>query len=134
MRKIKKKVIHCSLSDNPAHDDISVINTWHKENGWKGVIHQGKRIYCGYHYFITGNGKLQYGRPLANIGAHCRGHNRDSVGICLHGIDKFSPGQFKTLRDLCESLDFVIGSTPEYGHNELDSRECPNFNVKKVLQ
>lgn len=134
MRKIIEKIIHCSLSDSPVHDDISVIDRWHKEKGWKGVLHQGKRIYCGYHYFIKGNGKLQYGRPLANIGAHCLGHNKNSIGICLHGINKFSSAQFKTLRYLCESLDFVIGSTPEHGHNEFANRDCPNFNVKDILK
>lgn len=126
MRKITKKIIHCSDSDIPAHDDISVIDSWHKAKGWAGV---------GYHFFIKRSGKLQYGRPLAQQGAHTAGYNQDSIGICLHGKKKFRKAQFTTLRALCEALDLVIGNTPEHGHNEFTTgKTCPNFNVKEAIK
>ena len=135
MRKINKIILHCSLSDVPAHDDIAIIDQWHKERGWKGVLHNGKRIYCGYHYFLTSNGKLQYGRPIGDAGAHCRGHNHDSIGICLHGKDRFHPAQFGTLRKLLESLDFALRIKDVYGHCDFDSKKpfCPGFDYKAIL-
>ena len=125
MREITKIILHNSDSDNPAHDDISVIDRWHKERGWKGV---------GYHWFITSKGKLQYGRPIGDIGSHVLGHNRDSLGICLHGRDKFHPAQFGTLRKLLESINFVIRVDKVYGHRDFDSgKTCPNFDYKTIL-
>jgi N-acetylmuramoyl-L-alanine amidase len=87
MRKlsnIKKIIIHCSDSE---FGDVKIIDQWHKARGWRG---------CGYHYVITNgvlthgkpynndhDGLIQPGRPLRDIGAHCKGHNHDSIGICL---------------------------------------------------
>jgi N-acetylmuramoyl-L-alanine amidase len=126
MRQIKKIIIHQSASDIPTHDDISVVDRWHKERGWKGV---------GYHYFIQSDGVLQYGRSICEVGAHTKGHNRDSIGICLHGKTKFTPNQFATLRHLVESLDFTLGNLKVYGHSDFEpTRHCPGFDYKNVLK
>ena len=53
-------ILHCSDSNNAKHDDVSIINQWHKEKGWNS---------CGYHYFIKKNGELQTGRFEDEIGA-----------------------------------------------------------------
>ena len=126
MRQINKIILHCSDSDIPAHDDISVIRKWHLERGFNDV---------GYHWFITTNGKLQYGRPIGDVGAHCRGHNHDSIGICLHGKEQFHSAQFGTLRKLLESLDFALRIKDVYGHCDFDIKKpfCPGFDYKKIL-
>ena len=125
MRNITKIIIHCSDSDIAAHDDISVIREWHLKRGFNDV---------GYHYFITNGGRLQYGRSIGDVGAHTRGHNHDSIGICLHGRNEFHPAQFGTLRKLLASLDFAIRVKDVYGHRDFDSRKtCPNFDYKKVI-
>lgn len=124
MRQINKIILHCSDSDIPAHDDISVITEWHLARGFKTV---------GYHWFITTNGKLQYGRPIGDVGAHCAGHNHDSVGICLHGRHHFHPAQFGTLRKLLESLDFALRIKDVYGHCDFSDKTCPNFDYKAIL-
>jgi len=125
MRKIKKVILHCSDSDIPGHDDISVIRRWHIERGWKDV---------GYHYFITSKGVLQYGRNVGEIGAHVAGHNRDSLGICLHGRETFYPEQFSTLRKLLASIDLTLQIGNVYGHRDFDkNKTCPNFDYKKVI-
>ena len=126
MRNITKIILHCSDSDIPAHDDIKVIKEWHLERGFNDV---------GYHYFITTNGKLQYGRPIGDAGAHCRGHNHDSIGICLHGKTRFHPAQFGVLRKLLETLDFALRIKDVYGHCDFDKGKphCPGFDYKRIL-
>jgi|PlaIllAssembly_1097288.scaffolds.fasta_scaffold482289_1 hypothetical protein len=123
-RKIDKIILHCSDSDIPQHDDIKIIDIWHKSKGWNSV---------GYHYFIKYIGDLQIGRPLSQIGAHCYGENATSIGICLSGKKQFSDAQFDTLYKLCKNLMDVFNLKMDdiYGHNEFNEiKTCPNFNVK----
>jgi N-acetyl-anhydromuramyl-L-alanine amidase AmpD len=127
MRQINSIVIHCSDSDIPGHDDISVIREWHtKERGWSDV---------GYHFFVKSNGEIQKGRPTYKVGAHCRGMNANSIGICLHGRDEFSNDQFKALSDLVSSLlvEHDILVTQVYGHYHFSNKTCPNFNVSEFI-
>jgi N-acetyl-anhydromuramyl-L-alanine amidase AmpD len=122
MREINSIIIHCSDSDIPAHDDVSVIREWHRERGWSDV---------GYHFFIKSNGVQQEGRPLERTGAHCYGRNSDSIGICLHGRNEFSREQFMALAGLVRSLcnEFNIPFTQVFGHCEFSDKTCPNFDV-----
>ena len=121
MRKINKIIIHCSDSDIEAHDDISVIDKWHKERGWSGV---------GYHYFIQSNGNIQVGRDIREVGAHTYGYNSDSIGICLHGKNEFTESQFKMLAELIKyyKREFDIDEVEGHYHYS-DYKTCPNFDV-----
>jgi N-acetylmuramoyl-L-alanine amidase len=87
----------------------------------------------GYHYFIRKDGLLQYGRPLEMMGAHCEGHNKNSVGICLSGRHEFFKTQFKCLADLVDSLRvmYTVSAEEIYAHNQLDKhgKTCPNFDI-----
>jgi len=122
-RNVRRIILHCSDSDYQQHDDISVIDEWHKQRGWNGV---------GYHYFIKSDGNLQIGRDESEIGAHCYGFNDDSIGICLHGETHFSEPQFRMLnnliRDICERHDII----QVQGHRFFDDKKnCPNFDVSE---
>ena len=127
---IDKFIIHCSDSDHKYHDDIAVINQWHKDRGW---------ICVGYHFFITKKGVVQRGRPIRAVGAHCKGHNLRSIGICLSGKHDFSPIQFDNLLELCHDIVnmFFLESTRSspfeiYHHHDFDSNKtCPNFDLKR---
>lgn len=127
MRKISKIIVHCSDSDYSHHDDISVIRKWHtEERGWKDV---------GYHYFIKSDGQVQVGRPVEQVGAHVKNHNRDSIGICLHGRKTFTDAQFYSLKALLYDLMIRhnLRTTDIYGHRDFDSKKtCPNFDVKRI--
>lgn len=131
---ISKIIIHCSDSDNPAHDDISVIRKWH--------IEDRHFLDVGYHYFIKKNGEIQKGRELYEIGAHCEKHNIDSIGICFSGKEKFPWRQLRggvyLIRDLCDILglrkryrdskDFI------FPHHFFDpSKTCPNFDIQRLF-
>ena len=125
MRPIRRIILHCSASDHERHDDIKIIREWHLERGFNDV---------GYHFFIRKNGQIERGRAINKVGAHCRGHNRDSVGICLHGlaIEKFTQDQFvsaqKLTRLLCTELD--IPTSRVSGHNYFNpAKACPVFDV-----
>lgn len=125
MRKINKIIIHYSDSDNPKHDNISVIRKWHLDREMSDV---------GYHYFIQSDGNIQCGRNIDTIGAHCIGENMHSIGICLHGRDNFTQNQFKSLKLLIESIKKEVNpDITIHGHCEFSKKTCPNFDYESVL-
>lgn len=80
MRKIDTIIIHCSASreglDLTARD-IKIMHV--KNNGWSDI---------GYHYVIKLDGTVEKGRPDSIIGAHAKGYNGKSIGICyIGGLD-----------------------------------------------
>lgn len=123
MRGVDLVVIHCSDSDHAHHDNIKIIENWHKERGFKKI---------GYHYVITKDGKIHQGREEQEIGAHAQGYNKRSIGICLTGKNKFTEAQFETLeklvKDICER--YAIQKQDVLAHNELNpDKTCPNFDL-----
>lgn len=132
-RHINLIVLHCSDSDNPNHDNIETIRKWHTERGFTGPDGvEGTEDDVGYHFIITKDGKIHEGRPLSEVGAHVKGHNANSVGICLTGKtpSMFTRSQFRSLRKLLDRLFHDLGLDWKQVklHNELDSgKTCPNF-------
>ncbi len=128
-RLINRIVIHHSAT--PADRDIGVaeIAEWHIARGFSGV---------GYHFVIRRNGRVDSGRPIALAGAHVRGYNHDSIGICLvGGVDKhlkahnnFTPYQFGALAGLLDDLLLTWPGAEICGHKDLAATECPAFDVK----
>ncbi|NIT76633.1 MAG: lysozyme, partial [Thermoplasmata archaeon] len=96
-------VVHASAT--PPQWDIGVaeIRDMHVKRGWRDI---------GYHYVIRRNGKVEKGRPEAEIGAHVRGWNSKSIGICLVGgidaegtpIANYTRKQYEALEGLLRSL------------------------------
>lgn len=123
-RKIHWIICHCSDSDVPTHDNIDTIKDWHvNQNGWSDV---------GYHYFLRKDGTVEIGRPEDKIGSHVKGHNSNSIGICMSGKKDFTEAQFRALEvlliDICgrhnlEKKDIL-------GHCDLNgNKTCPNFDL-----
>ena len=97
-KKTTEIIIHHSLS---TFGSAKIIKKWHLERGFADI---------GYHYVITKDGKLQKGRDLELQGAHARGKNETSIGICLVGdFSKHPPDarQINTLLCLIRSLCFI---------------------------
>lgn len=132
---IKKIIVHCSAS---SFGDVATIDRWHKERGWRG---------CGYHYVITNgviakhdpynsklDGLIQKGRDWQEIGAHCKGHNRDSLGICLIGIHHFTAKQLLVaLPDLLITIgDLGIRADGIFAHSEFSAKTCPNIDPELI--
>ena len=74
---VKEIIIHCSAT-REGDDSINaeVIDRWHKERGWKGI---------GYHYVVLMDGTIETGRMVDQCGAHTKGHNCESIGVCYIG-------------------------------------------------
>lgn len=123
--KIDTIIIHCSATPNGRYHDAEDIHRWHKEKGWDGI---------GYHWVITIDGKLQAGRPEYWQGAHASGHNKNSIGICLIGNDKFSDEQWQILTNKICEYKIKYPNVKIIGHNEVSTKSCPNFDVQEWLK
>lgn len=127
-RKVTRVFIHCTASDLARHDNVAAIRKMHLERGWSDI---------GYHLFIRKNGKLENGRDLEKIPAAQKGHNTNSIAVCLHGLkkDKFTQAQFDTLKNLCLEINAAYnGEISFHGHCEVASKACPVFDYKSVLK
>ena len=125
-RHVDKVFIHCSASDNAAHDNLQTITDWHvKDNGWSDI---------GYHFVITKDGQPHWGRFIETTPAAQKHHNTGSIAICLTGLNKFSEEQFIALRQLCAMINEAYeGEITFHGHNEVSTKSCPVFDYKTIL-
>lgn len=136
MRTINKVVLHAAYTKPSMNIGVKEIDEWHRAppRNWSQI---------GYHYVIRRNGIIEEGRPIAIAGAHARGHNLHSIGICLVGgmtedteqpTDNFTEDQYTALSILLDDLVDDFGEMPIVGHYELDSKkECPCFDVAEWL-
>jgi len=100
--------------------NAAMIDRWHKARGFNKI---------GYHYFIKHDGQVEKGRGLEEVGAHCEGHNKTSIGICLAGLTRFTPEQFQSLRKLLEELKPQYPAATVHGHREFNhGKTCPVFD------
>lgn len=130
MRNINLIIIHCTATMEGLDFKAKDIDLWHKQKGWKGI---------GYHYVIDLDGTVEKGRPDAEIGAHCVGKNKNSIGIVyVGGLDK--NGRPKDTRTeaqkeaLWELLRVLLVKYPKAvikGHNNFSNKACPCFDVEK---
>lgn len=129
MRKINKIIIHCT--GTPLITSVESIRNYHLSLGYKDI---------GYHFLIDAYGFVHKGRLIDQIGAHCKGQNKDSIGIALiggkDGKFDFTSTQIFHLIDLCWSLQkrYNISDSNIFGHNDFTkNKTCPNFNVKNFF-
>ena len=136
-------VVHCAATRSDPSVDIRDVDAWHRARGWNG---------CGYHYVIPTDGRIQGGRALNQSGAHTKGHNYHSWGVCLvGGLDahgrpdnNFTPEQMASLRMLLASLHQIAPQAEILGHRDLSPdidgdgvverhewlKDCPCFDVR----
>ncbi len=121
--KIKYLIVHCS--DTPDHKNVGAnfIHKMHLGFGWDGI---------GYHKIILRNGKIENGRPEYWVGAHVKGLNNISLGVCLIGRSKFTKSQFKSLRVVLNEWKNKYSNSIILGHRDAvkTKKTCPNFDVK----
>lgn len=123
-RSIQRVFLHCSASDVPLHDDISVIRRWHIQRGFADV---------GYHFFIKSDGTVQKGRDIEAVPAAQENNNKGTIAICCHGLTTFTEAQFKSLRELCHAIRTNLPGVTFHGHCEVSAKTCPVFDYKAVL-
>lgn len=130
MREIDKIIVHCSAT--PESRDVSVdeIRDWHVNgNGWSDI---------GYHWVITLDGSIEKGRHESRSGAHAKGHNSRSIGVCyVGGVDSAmkpkdtrTDAQKEALHCLLIDLLKRYPNAEIIGHRDVSSKACPSFDAK----
>lgn len=125
-------VIHCSAT--PPKRDIGAkeITHWHLQAGYLTI---------GYHIVIRRSGAVEMGRPMNEIGAHARGANATSIGVCLVGgtdasgksESNYTPEQWETLETVVQSALLNYPEAQVIGHRDVPGtkKDCPCFDVKQ---
>ena len=129
MRLVKEVIIHCSATREGQDVSVDTIRDWHLAKGWNDI---------GYHFYIDLDGTIHKGRDIDKMGAHCKGRNRNSIGVCYCGgveADGKTPKDTRT-QEQKESLLHVLKTIkamyPEsmiYSHNEFAAKACPSFDA-----
>ena len=130
MRQINKIIVHCSATREGQDIPVETIKKWHIEGrGWSDI---------GYHFYIDINGNIQKGRDIAKIGAHCKGQNRNSIGLCYCGgveADGKTPKDTRTdeqkdaLLAVLRTLKAMYPEAIIHSHNDYANKACPSFDA-----
>lgn len=129
--QVQYLVIHCAATPPSADVGAKDIDRWHREQGYFSI---------GYHKVIRRNGVIEDGRPLDQPGAHARGYNHKSIGVCLVGgvaADKKTPDnnftaeQMAALERLVRELKAQYPKARIVGHGQLPgvNKACPSFDA-----
>jgi hypothetical protein len=119
----RKVILHCSASSDE-NDNVcaKTIREDHVKNrGFDDI---------GYHFILIRQGLIETGRPLKVIGAHCKGHNTGSIGVCLVGDTLFTESQIRELLNLYVLIykSWKIDWQEWYCHYTFNSNKtCPNL-------
>ena len=135
MKEIKNIIVHCSAT-REGDDSINaeVIDRWHKKRGWKGI---------GYHFVVLIDGSIETGRMINKCGAHTKGMNCSSIGVCYIGgvesernedgkyeaKDTRTPEQIATLLELLRLLKKIYPEAKINGHRDFAAKACPSFDA-----
>jgi N-acetylmuramoyl-L-alanine amidase len=129
MREINEIIIHCSATPEGKDYTVADIDKWHKARGFKCI---------GYHYVVYRDGTYHKGRDVSEVGAHCTGHNANSIGICYIGgvakdgktaKDTRTDAQKKTLITLIRTMKSRYPKATVHSHKDFANKACPSFDA-----
>lgn len=130
MRTVTLLVIHCSAT--PQGVALSF------EDCRRDHIRHRRFQDIGYHFYVTRDGEIHRGRPLEKVGAHCRGHNSHSIGICYEGglTAQGQPADTRTQQQKASMLTLLRELKQDFpqalivGHHDLNPmKACPCFDA-----
>lgn len=132
-RNITEIIVHCTATPEGKDYTVADIRRWHTSppNNWADI---------GYHYVIYRNGELHNGRDINIAGAHCTGHNTNSIGIVYVGGYATDGKTTKDTRTeeqkaalLCLLLDLrrLYPYAKIRGHRDFAAKDCPSFDATK---
>ena len=130
-RYINEIIVHCSATAEGKDFTIDDIKRWHLARGFSDI---------GYHYIIYRDGSIHTGRDESVIGAHCKGHNSNSIGVCYIGgvaTDGKTPKDTRTeaqkisLLKLLSELKKKYPKAKVYPHYKFAAKACPSFNAEE---
>lgn len=138
-------VIHCSATEAGREVTVKEITKYHIQRGFRTI---------GYHFLVHLDGEISRGRKLEEIGAHAKGYNNNSVGICYVGglkdkkpFDTRTINQIHSIRGLVAALKSIYDIKRIIGHRDLSVdlnadgmitkgewlKDCPCFSVATEL-
>ena len=128
-------IIHHSLTKDSQTVSWGVIRNYHiNVNKWSDI---------GYHFgveFMRGSVEIVCGRMPNQKGAHCKGHNSTSIGICFVGnFDNRAPSN-SVLNAGVKLVQFLMRQydiNKIVGHHELNpAKSCPGkyFDMDKFRE
>lgn len=134
-RTINMIVLHCSATR--CDRDYTVQQLYHDHvevNHWR---------YIGYHFYIRKDGRVEETRPLARMGAHAKGFNAHSIGICYEGgldeqglpADTRTPEQTTAMKRLVVQMKQQFPTIKQVlGHRDLPGvqKTCPCFDATSL--
>lgn len=130
-RTIKELIVHCSATPEGKDYSVDTIRQWHLQRGFSDI---------GYHYVIYRDGSIHIGRDESIIGAHCTGHNTNSIGVCYIGgcasdgktpKDTRTTEQKQSLVKLLKELKTKYPQASIHGHRDFANKACPSFDATK---
>ena len=130
-RTIKELIVHCSATPEGKDYSVDIIRQWHLQRGFSDI---------GYHYVTYRDGSIHIGRDESIIGAHCTGHNTNSIGVCYIGgcaSDGKTPKDTRTLQQkesllsLLKTLKVKYPNAKIYPHYKFAAKACPSFNAEE---
>jgi len=114
-------VIHHASSETATPEQI---HEWHLKKGWVGA---------GYNEYIRKDGSLYIMRG-DHEGAHTKGYNQNSYGICLEGDFEIEKPTEKQLLALIKTLKYHKSRFKNLRsilkHKDLNDTECPGKNIQ----
>lgn len=149
----KRIILHHSLTKDGKTVSLDAMRKW--QMGLIGQPDPNKpnyNYYCqhpdkdiAYHFVIEQINERQeifVGRMMNEIGAHTKGQNHDTLGICFVGnydIDEVPPEQWNMGIKFVTSLCVILKISPSmiYGHHEFNpNKTCPGtkFPVHGFIQ
>ena len=134
MRTINLIVIHCSATRCDKTFPVTALIR----------CHDRRFGFTGYHYYITRDGQTYQTRHENLIGAHAKGYNQHSLGVCYEGgLDEHGkPADTRTEAQKCALWHLLRSLKTDYpdaeiiGHRDLPSvkKACPCFDARKEYQ
>lgn len=130
-RSIKELIVHCSATPEGKDYSVDTIRQWHLQRGFSDI---------GYHYVVYRDGSIHIGRDESIIGAHCTGHNTNSIGVCYIGgcasdgkapKDTRTTEQKQSLVKLLKELKTKYPQASIHGHRDFANKACPSFDATK---
>ena len=129
MRRIDLIVIHCSATRSNQNFPVTALIRCHAD----------RFGFTGYHYYITRNGRTYQTRHEQLIGAHAKGYNQHSLGVCYEGgLDsQGKPADTRTEAQKCALLRLLRRLKKAHpgarilGHRDLPNvhKACPSFDA-----
>jgi N-acetylmuramoyl-L-alanine amidase len=130
-RIINEIIVHCSATAEGKDYSVDDITAWHKARGF---------VTIGYHYVVYRDGTVHEGRDVDISGAHCTGHNANSIGVVYVGgvaPDGKTPKDTRTdlqkagLLSLLLDLRKLYPKAEIHGHRDFANKACPSFDATR---